>query len=252
MGKTTLAVLMLRHLLEHPEPGDAVPVLMPVSGWDPGSEEFRDWLARRLGEDYPALQSPALGGAGHQILVAGHQVLPVLDGLDELPGPRRITIIAALNAVMTESDPLVLTCRTAEFEQAVTAPGSELLRGAAVIEPLPLDAADIAKYLDHCLGPEPGGTWPDVLAGIRAGRSAPLADALTTPLNLWLMRKVYIDQHQDPGPLNDRSQFTGPRAVVDHLLDHLVPAVMTPGQHQSGPGWEPKTPAGGSATSRIT
>ena len=141
---------------------------------------------------------------------------------------------------MTESDPLVLTCRTAEFEQAVTAPGSELLRGAAVIEPLALDAADIAKYLDHCLGPEPGGTWPDVLAGIRAGRSAPLADALTTPLNLWLMRKVYIDQHQDPGPLNDRSQFTGPRAVVDHLLDHLVPAVMTPGQHQSGPGWEPE------------
>ena len=64
MGKTTLAVLMLRHLLEHPEPGDAVPVLMPVSGWDPGSEEFRDWLARRLGEDYPALSHRHSAGRG--------------------------------------------------------------------------------------------------------------------------------------------------------------------------------------------
>lgn len=225
MGKTTLAVLMLRHLLEHPETGEPVPVLMPVSGWNPEAESFRDWMTRRLGEDYPALRSPAFGRTGHRVLVAGHQVLPVLDGLDEIPGPARAAVIAALNSALTESDPLILTCRTTEFEQAVRSPGGEILRAAAVIEPLPLRADDIGTYLDDLLGPAPQGSWPGLLAGIRAGRDTALTDALTTPLALWLLRKVYIDPHADPGELTALGE---PRAVVDHLLDHLVPAVLSP------------------------
>lgn len=61
MGKTTLAVLLLRELLEHSEPDDPVPVLLPMSGWEPEAETLHDWLARRLGEDYPALRAPAFG-----------------------------------------------------------------------------------------------------------------------------------------------------------------------------------------------
>ena len=222
---------------------------IPVSNWNPESENLRAWLTRWLGEAYPALRSPAFGTDGHRGLVTGHQILPILDGLDELPGPRRSEVIAALNAGMTESDPLVLTCRTAEFEQAVTTPGGEVLRGAAVIEAQPLETGDIATYLNHCLGPQPRGTWPDVLAEIRAGRgrAVPLVDALTSPLVLWLLRKVYIDPHRDPGVLNDRRQFATPQAVVDHLLDYLVLATMAvdiphddSGQSQAGHRWKPE------------
>ena len=38
MGKTTLAILMLRWLLEHPEPGEPVPVFFSLSDWNLGAE----------------------------------------------------------------------------------------------------------------------------------------------------------------------------------------------------------------------
>lgn len=72
-----------------------------------------------------------------RFLIAQRRVLPILDALDEPPEQVRPKILARLNEVA--SDPLVLTCRTAEYEAAVSAPGEDALTGGAVIEPDPVD-----------------------------------------------------------------------------------------------------------------
>lgn len=81
MGKTTLAVLLLQELLEEPRPGEPVPVLLSMAGWNPEIEPVHRWLARRLHENYPALRAADFGADAPGALVAKRRILPVLDGL---------------------------------------------------------------------------------------------------------------------------------------------------------------------------
>lgn len=225
MGKTTLALLLLRELLERAEPDDPVPVLLSMSDWDPGDEALSVWLARRLGEEYPALRATVFGPDAARSLVSQRRVLPILDGLDELPGDVRPAILVRLNE--SAADPLVLTCRTAEYHAAVTTPGGDALTGGAVIEPDPLTPADAAGYLVSCLPPGTGRVWQGLLASLQAGVDSPVRSALSTPLTLWLLRKVYVDTRADPSQLCDTSRFPTADTVVEHLLDHLVNAVIS-------------------------
>jgi len=81
-GKTTLAVQLLLQLITLRQKSEPVPVLLSVAGWD--TETFprlHDWLAIRLGQDYPALRAVDLGVGIPNALAARGQILPVLDGL---------------------------------------------------------------------------------------------------------------------------------------------------------------------------
>ena len=114
-GKTTLAVQLLRELLatrsQHED--EPVPVLLSAAGWDTVAfPRFQDWLGMRLAQDYPALRAPGLAPGMAGILAAHGQILPVLDGLDELPQPAQAEVITAamskialncLSSVLTES-----------------------------------------------------------------------------------------------------------------------------------------------------
>lgn len=225
MGKTTLAVLLLRQLLQDPLPAEPIPVMVPLAGWDPATERFRDWLARGLAETYPALCAPALGPDLPRALVTERRVLPILDGLDELPEPLRPQVLSALND--TFMDPLILTCRMTEYRAAVHSPGGDVLTAAAVVEPRPLRPADAAAYLTRVLPPQPAGAWPALLDVLARNPNAPLARALATPLTLWLVRRVYVDTGTDPAPLLSPGRFATPGQITDHLFDHLVHAVIT-------------------------
>lgn len=225
MGKTTLAVLLLRELLERPQPGDPVPVLFSIAGWHPRRESLRDWLTRQLDQTYPALRAAEFGPNTALALVRQRRILPVLDGLDELPSALRPAVIAALNGSLTSADPLILTCRTSAYQVAITAPGGDVLTGGAVIEPDSIRPADAADYLTHCLPPQPRGHWPELIAAFATG--GPVADALATPVALWLLRKVYVDTGRDPKELQDSERFPTASAIVEHLIDHLVHALIT-------------------------
>ncbi len=242
MGKTALAVLLLRDLLQHPRPGEPVPVMVTLSGWDPATQHFHDWLAGRVGDTYPALRAHAFGPDAPRALVTGRRVLPILDGLDELPEPLRPAVITALNATLTDADALVLTCRTNEYQAAINAPGGDVLTAGAVIQPDLLRPADAAEYLTRALPPSPTGAWPAVLAALSKGTTAPLTQALSTPLALWLLRKVYIDTHIDPLPLLSSEDFTTPDQITDHLLDHLTYAVLATNPAHTNGGQERQVP----------
>jgi hypothetical protein len=225
-GKTTLAVLLLRTLLEDRRPGEPVPVFLSMAGWDPGTEPVHKWLTRRLSENYPALRAADFGPDAPRALVSQRRLLPVLDGLDELPPNVQPQVLSALNAAAT-TESVILTCRTREYQAAAEMSAGHLLAGGAVIEPRPIKAGDAAAYITNRLVPGQAGGWPKVLATIKAHPNGPVAQALSTPLTLWLLRKVYIDTRSDPVALCDTARFPTADAVAEHLLDNLVHSALS-------------------------
>jgi hypothetical protein len=225
MGKTTLAVLLLHELLKDPPPGEPVPVLLSMAGWDPRTEPVHRWLARRLDENYPALRAADFGADAPRALVSKRRILPVLDGLDELPTRVQPQVLSAINAAAT-TETVIITCRTAEYQDVVQHVGGPMLAGGAVVEPRPIKATDAAAYIRNRLAPARRTAWAKVLETLTARPDGPLARALSTPLALWLLRKVYLDTQRDPAVLADKSRFPTADAITEHLLDDLVGAAL--------------------------
>jgi predicted NACHT family NTPase len=128
-GKTTLAMQLLLELLatrgDHPE--EPVPVLLSIAGWDTNTfPRLADWVAVRLAQDYPALSATSLGTEAATILADRGQILPVLDGLDELPAAAQAAAITALNRSLAGTDQLIATSRAADYERAVEAAADAL------------------------------------------------------------------------------------------------------------------------------
>src|SRR5258708_3914164 len=89
-GKTMLMVRLVLDLLEaRKATGGPVPVLAALASWNPAEQDLHDWLTGQLIVDHPALAAPAPSGAGAgnrvQALLRACLILPVLDGLDEMP-----------------------------------------------------------------------------------------------------------------------------------------------------------------------
>ena len=226
-GKSVLAVLLALGLLGKPEPGDPVPVLLPVSSWDPGAggEHLSTWMARRLVEDYPFLANAESYGpdAAASLITAG-LVMPILDGLDELPHELLDAAIAGIDRAAVAGgrvSPLVVTCRTSDYEAAVAVTG-RVLAAAAVIELEQVEPAAAAAFLTEG-APQAVSRWDAVLAGLQA--DAPLAQALTSPLMVALARAIYTDPATSPAELLDTSRLPTRGAVESHLLREFIPAI---------------------------
>ncbi|MFM9700255.1 NACHT domain-containing protein [Streptomyces europaeiscabiei] len=226
-GKTTFAVLLTLGLLRTREESDPVPVLLSLTSFDPARESARDWLSRQLAADYPGLaDAEAYGPTAIEDLLAGHHVLPVLDGLDELPAAAHADVLAALNDTLDADTPLVLTCRTSAYTTAVAHVG--VLAGAAVIEPAPVHPADALSLLRLATSPGPRhGRWDELARHVSQNADGPAAKALASPLMVGLARVVYADAVGDPSELADHGRFPTASAIEQHLLDSLVSALYT-------------------------
>jgi hypothetical protein len=222
-GKTTLAVQLLLELVSDWQPGQSVPVLFSLASWDPRIQpRVQDWLAAQLAQTYPDLR--AFGPHIAQRLADQGQLLPVLDGLDEVSAERREEVIKALNASLHPDTGLILTSRTAEYTNTVYA--SDVLTAAAVITPEPLTAREAARYLEDRLPRHPGDSWQAVLAALREGTATALTEVVASPLGLWLLRTVHIEGRCDPRALLDSGHYPNAIAIQRHLLEELIPAVV--------------------------
>lgn len=248
-GKTVLAMVLTLGLLERRcERGGPVPVLLSLSSWDPHGEHLSAWIARRLDEDYPALANPEAFGPGAATrLVTGGHILPVLDGLDEMPAHLRPAALGEIDRAVA-GRPFVVTCRTAEYEAAVTSSG-QVLATAAVVELEPVGVQETIAFLTHGTVTS-DARWDPVFAHLREQPSAPLAQALSSPLMASLARSAYTAPATDPAELLDTPRFVERGAIERHLLDAFVPAVYAsrtaaPGQQWrtgSAPGYPPEQP----------
>ncbi|GAA3862618.1 BTAD domain-containing putative transcriptional regulator [Saccharothrix violaceirubra] len=223
-GKTVLAILLALGLLADAGKGEPVPVVLPLSSWDPVRQHLHTWLAGKLLEEYPGLGNRAVYGRDAATrLVAEGRVVPVLDGLDEIPPALHAVAIDALDQAMAGARPLVVTCRGDEYEDAVRDSGAILAR-AAVVEIDPVGPDDAIEFLTA--RQRQGDTrWQPVAEHLRHRPGGPLARALSTPLMVDLARVAHADPAADPGELCDDSRFPDATLVEEHLLDAFLPAV---------------------------
>lgn len=68
-----------------------MPVIFQVSNWGGDDQLFDEWLANELHRRYGV---PHLAAAS---FVEYRKIVPLLDGMDELPASRRASFITALN-----------------------------------------------------------------------------------------------------------------------------------------------------------
>jgi hypothetical protein len=207
-GKTVLVTELQRKLVEESQPGDPVPVIMPVAAWRPDRQSLLDWLGERLAADYGWLPV-----AHARALVARGMVLPILDGLDEMPTSLRPVAIGRINKHHMYR-PLVVTSREEEYQTAVGHNGAGV-KGSEVVAVQPLLPADTRRYLD----PTGSGGWAEVLGETEADGGA-LASVLANPLMLWLARVEY--EGKSPGNL---TLFGSDESIRLYLLDEFVPTV---------------------------
>lgn len=130
-GKTTLLLELARDLLVRAEGDEThpIPVIFNLSSWVQKRQPLAQWLAEELNSKY---QVPRKLG---QAWIDTDQVLPLLDGLDEVTAPYRTACIEAINVYRQKHGllPMVVCSRKADY-LAQTA--RLVLHDAVVVQPL--------------------------------------------------------------------------------------------------------------------
>ena len=179
-GKTTLLLELARDLLtratddlRHP-----IPVVFPLSTWSESRKPLLEWLVDELNMRYDVPSKIA-----HE-WVATDQVMPLLDGLDEVKAGHRAACVEAINAFRRSHGllPLVITSRMADYEAL-----AEPLRLHAAILLRPLTRKQVNDYLA-----ELGTAARPVRTALYQDPS--LWELLDSPLLLYIVTVAYAGQ----------------------------------------------------------
>ena len=177
-GKTTLLLTLARDLLIRAaqDPEQPIPVVFPLSSWAEQRRPLIDWLVDALSEQY---QIPRKTG---RAWVEADQILPLLDGLDEVQAEHRTACVMAINTFRQDHGllPLVVCSRVADYETLGT---QLLLQGAIVVQPL--TPPQVESYFTQVGQP---------LAAVRQAlqEDPTLWELLGTPLMLYVVTVAYV------------------------------------------------------------
>ena len=127
-GKTTLLLELARDLLDRAEQNakHPIPVVFHLSSWAAQRRPLADWLVDELTERYYVLRKLA------QTWTDAEQVLPLLDGLDEVAPEHRAACVTAINTFRHQHElvPLAVCSRAADYQAL---PVGVALSGAVII-----------------------------------------------------------------------------------------------------------------------
>jgi GTPase SAR1 family protein len=144
-GKTTLLLQLTATLLERAQRDERqpMPIVFHLSSWAEKRQPLRAWLVEELSTKY---QVPRKIGQGW---VDADQVLPLLDGLDEVAKDARVACVQQINDYYQSrlergSSPIVICCRSEEYTALST---RIILQHAVSI--LPLTDEQINTYLEQ-------------------------------------------------------------------------------------------------------
>ncbi|WP_414544440.1 NACHT domain-containing protein [Nostoc sp. CCY0012] len=195
-GKTTTQLELAQALVQRAEeqPDYPVPVLFNLSSWKDDRQSLTDWLVAELKSKYGV--STKLG----QDWVDNHQLLPLLDGLDELEPQRQELCVYAINQFLaSETRPLylVVCSRSEEYTNYAT---QLQLNGAIYLQPLTknqiYDYLTSIKYIE---------LWSIISNDIN------LLELVKTPLLVSITVLVYqeisIEEWQHLNSTADRIQY---------------------------------------------
>jgi NACHT domain len=189
-GKSTLLLLLLLELCETRADRSPVPVIFSMSSYDPRRNDLIDWLADQLAAGY------AVGSvtAARSLLEQG-RVLPILDGLDEIPRGHRVAALDRIRGTFHQGLPVIVACRTEEYRLALRS--GPVLTGAAVTEARELAFPHVLTYLRRSLERGPGyADWEGLFQRMAHGWGVlqdELADARASGTVLPLSWSVLAD-----------------------------------------------------------
>ncbi|MEV4156871.1 hypothetical protein AB0J48_28005 [Nocardia salmonicida] len=231
-GKTVAATYLVRGLIQRRSEllavtrraAEPVPVRVNTAGWD-GGQEFSAWLVARLQVDYQ------LPGNAAAKMVKGGMILPVLDGLDEMDdsttgGKRARALLDRLNERNWAHRPVVVLCRTTEFDHLAQACDDNGLHGAATVTLEPLSPGQPADYLtryQHRIGAK-HPTWDQITTHLREHTDTPLAATLRNP---WMLGLTAAALHGTPQNAAALLDCPTPDAVREALFAAQIPAAIS-------------------------
>ena len=178
-GKTTLLLELAEQLLNRAEQDDSqpIPVVLNLSSWAVRRPTLARWMVSELNE-----RSDVPKGLAER-WVETEQIIPLLDGLDEVGAASRQACAEAINNFRRDHGllPIAVCSRIADYE----ALGTKLrLRSAVVVQPL--TRSDIRDYLGQ-VGDPLRGLWATL------NKDSSLLELLQTPLMLWVAILAYRD-----------------------------------------------------------
>ncbi len=207
-GKSTLLLELARDLLSRAEREEQhpLPVVFNLSSWASKQQLLADWLVEELSNTY---QVPRKLG---QTWINADQILPLLDGLDEVAPGKRTTCIQAINTYRGEHGllPLVVCSRSADY----LAQTARVQLGSAVTVQ-PLTPQQVDDYLAR--GGEPLGALRVALQ-----QDAALRELTSSPLMLSILTLTYHGKSIDdllaaPSPAAQRQEVFS--TYVERMLE---------------------------------
>ncbi|MCK9904269.1 NACHT domain-containing protein [Frankia sp. Cpl3] len=240
-GKTILLLRFVLDALARRQPGQPVPLLVPLASWNPDGPSLYSWLEGQILREYPHLAAvdSSTGRKRAGALLDAGLILPVLDGLDEIRAGGRDKAMRAINDGLRSNIGVVLSCRPAEFRTAVQQRPDLRpihLNGAAAIRLTPLTTTAVRDYLLAGAGADGPARWAQALTAL-ANPASPVAQALATPLAAFLAGTIYNPHPGEttlglPNP-TDLTALPTAAAVEQHLLAGFIPAAYRPHPDQS-------------------
>jgi hypothetical protein len=195
-GKTTLLLELTCDLLKRAcqDETHPLPVVFSLSSWSTRRQPLTEWLASELHTRYQV--PPPLARSW----IETDQVLPLLDGLDEVAAPHRVACVEAINTYRRVHGllPTVVSCRQTDY---LMLSSRLLLRTAVVVQPL------TPEQIETCL--ESVGEQAETLhAALRQDED--LRELATTPLMLTVLllafRGTSADQISKQTSLSDKRE----------------------------------------------
>ncbi|MBD1853170.1 NACHT domain-containing protein [Cyanobacteria bacterium FACHB-502] len=174
-GKTTMLLELAKELIDqaHDNSDSLMPVVLGLSSWQGPKQKFSDWILSQLKLKYNVREA-----IGQRWLETG-QLLPLLDGLDEVAPESQVACIRAINQFRQEFEvnQVVVCSRIQEYRQLQT---QLQLNAAVYLQPLNLQ--QIREYCLRAVGPD---LWNIVQA------DSNLLDLVKTPFFIGVMSVVW-------------------------------------------------------------
>ena len=140
-GKTTLLLELACDLLDRAAADEAclIPVVFHLSSWAARQLPFAEWLVEELNQLYDVPRKLS------QHWVSAGQILPLLDGLDEIAGGYRDRCVKRINEFRRQFFVPIAVCSRSEEYHRLS--GRLQLPTAVIVQPL--SRAEVKEYLDQ-------------------------------------------------------------------------------------------------------